>query len=137
MLAMTGTAAAHPQPGGFGFGLTAGWFDESDLKVRALQAAAEMPKPASGKSDVSCQDGTAGPYRCKNVDLLSNLPLAEIGGGTIGNDIWGWTDPRTNREYALMGRTNGTAFVDITNPPAPAVRRQPAHGGRRPAQLLA
>ncbi len=129
MLAVTGTAAAHPQPGGLGFGLYSGWFDESELKVRALQQASAMPKPRSGKSDVRCEDGMAGPYPCKNVDLLSNLPLAEIGGGAIGNDIWGWTDPRTNREYALMGRTNGTAFVDISNP------RRPRFVGNLPTEV--
>jgi hypothetical protein len=53
VLAMAGTASTHPQPGGFGFGLYSSWFDESDLKVRALQKAAEMPKPAAGRSDVA------------------------------------------------------------------------------------
>ncbi|HEX8457411.1 MAG TPA: choice-of-anchor B family protein [Pyrinomonadaceae bacterium] len=61
-----------------------------------------------------CTNGMAGTFPCHNVDLASFLPLAEIGGGT-GNDVWGWTDPDTNREYALMGRSNGTAFVDITD----------------------
>ncbi|MGB5498202.1 MAG: choice-of-anchor B family protein, partial [Maribacter sp.] len=28
---------------------------------------------------------------------------------------WGWTDPTTNKEYALMGLDNATAFVDITD----------------------
>ncbi len=51
----------------------------------------------------------------RNVEFLSNLPLAAIGGGR-GNDIWGWTDPTTGAEYALMGRTNGTSFVDVTDP---------------------
>lgn len=35
------------------------------------------------------------------------------------NDIWGWTDPVTGKEYAIVGRTNGTAFVDISNPTSP------------------
>lgn len=60
----------------------------------------------------------AGTYPCNNIDLLAFLPLANIGGGQ-GNDIWGWTDPVTGNEYALMGRTNGTAFVDITDPVNP------------------
>ncbi|MGH3647501.1 MAG: choice-of-anchor B family protein [Micromonosporaceae bacterium] len=63
---------------------------------------------------VPCQNGTAGNYPCNNVDLMSFLPLADIGGGN-GNDIWGWTDPSNNREYAIMGRTSGTSFVDITD----------------------
>ena len=35
------------------------------------------------------------------------------------NDIWGWTDPLDGKEYALLGRTSGTAFIDITDPNNP------------------
>ena len=35
------------------------------------------------------------------------------------NDIWGWTDPLDGKEYVLLGRTNGTAFIDISNPVSP------------------
>ncbi|MGH2541299.1 MAG: choice-of-anchor B family protein, partial [Ardenticatenaceae bacterium] len=62
--------------------------------------------------------GMAGQYPCDNVDLLAHMPLNTIGGGN-GNDIWGWTDPVTGKEYALAGRTNGTAFVDISDPENP------------------
>ncbi len=65
-----------------------------------------------------CVDGMAGEYPCSNVDLLAALPLSAIGGGS-GNDSWGWTDPVTGKEWALMGRTNGTAFVDISEPTNP------------------
>ncbi|MBK8984857.1 MAG: choice-of-anchor B family protein [Chloroflexi bacterium] len=65
-----------------------------------------------------CVSGFAGIYPCQNVDLLAFMPLASIGGGS-GNDIWGWTDPVGGKEYALMGRTNGTAFVDISDPENP------------------
>jgi choice-of-anchor B domain-containing protein len=40
-------------------------------------------------------------------------------GGGDGNDIWGWADALTGNEYALMGLTNGTAFVDVTDPDNP------------------
>jgi choice-of-anchor B domain-containing protein len=40
-------------------------------------------------------------------------------GGGDGNDIWGWVDPMNGNEYAIMGLTNGTAFVDITDPDNP------------------
>ncbi len=50
--------------------------------------------------------------------------------GTGGNDIWGWADPMTGREYALMGMTDGTAFVDVTDPDNPAVLgKLPTVGG--------
>ena len=59
-----------------------------------------------------------GPIPCRDIDLMAFLPHGEIGGGS-GNDIWGWTDPVTGREYALVGRSTGTAFVDISNPSQP------------------
>lgn len=65
-----------------------------------------------------CTNGFAGAYACNGIDLLAFMPLADIGGGS-GNDIWGWTDSTTGNEYALMGRSNGTAFVDITDPVNP------------------
>ncbi|MCZ6517860.1 MAG: choice-of-anchor B family protein, partial [Gammaproteobacteria bacterium] len=42
-------------------------------------------------------------------------------GGTMGNDIWGWTDPLDNTDYVLMGVNNGTAFVRLTDPNNPTV----------------
>ena len=66
----------------------------------------------------TCSDGMAGTYPCSNVDLMSFLALADIGGGEA-NDIWGWTDSSTGKEYAIMGRTNGTSFVDISDPVNP------------------
>ncbi|HEY9402297.1 MAG TPA: choice-of-anchor B family protein [Pyrinomonadaceae bacterium] len=71
-------------------------------------------QPMKAMGLTPCVNGKAGTFPCHNVDLASFLPLAEIGGGT-GNDVWGWTDPETNKEYALMGRSNGTAFVDISD----------------------
>jgi choice-of-anchor B domain-containing protein len=75
-----------------------------------------------------CVNGMAGTFPCRNVDLASFLPLADIGGGS-GNDVWGWTDPATNKEYALMGRSNGTAFVDISDAEHPVyLGNLPTHG---------
>ncbi len=54
-------------------------------------------------------------YASSNMTLADQFDLNQIGGGS-GADIWGWTDPMTNREYALMARSNGTAFVDVTDP---------------------
>ena len=52
------------------------------------------------------------------------------GDGTQGNDIWGWADPDTGKEYALMGLFNGTAFVDISDP------ENPVFLGRLPTQTV-
>ncbi len=73
-------------------------------------------------AEVRCSDdGKASAFECGNTSLQSFLPIAEIGGkrGTNMNDNWGWTDPTTGREIAILGRTDGTSFVDVTNPSNP------------------
>ncbi|MGJ8665534.1 MAG: choice-of-anchor B family protein [Patiriisocius sp.] len=62
-----------------------------------------------------CSGGSAGPFDCDGYDLQSRISLADMNAGS-GNDSWGWTDPTTGKEYALMGLNNGTAFVDISDP---------------------
>ncbi|MEO6212250.1 MAG: choice-of-anchor B family protein [Vicinamibacterales bacterium] len=76
-----------------------------------------------------CASGLAFNFPCRNVDLASFLPLSDIGGGS-GNDIWGWTDPLTSKEYALMGRSTGTSFVDISDP------ERPVYLGNLPTQTV-
>ena len=77
-----------------------------------------------------CVDGRAAGYPCDGIDLLSFIPLAQLGaGGSRANDLWGWKDPETGREFVLLGLGNGTAFVEITNPLAPVfLGHLPAHG---------
>ena len=71
--------------------------------------------------EVSCEEGTASEYTCNEVDMLSFLSVEDVGGarGVQLNDVWGWTDPSSNREYALVGRYDGTSFVDVTEPSNP------------------
>ncbi len=83
-----------------------------------LQAGLAQPLPASGS--FSCEGGMAGPYPCKDVDLESFTPLPQLGGAT-GNDIWGWTDPKTGAEIAIMGSSTSTGFVDVSDPQNPRV----------------
>ncbi len=61
-----------------------------------------------------CENGFADIYPCNGYDLLAKLPLS-VFNAAAGNDIWGWTDTTTNKEYAILGLDNGTAFVDITD----------------------
>jgi choice-of-anchor B domain-containing protein len=72
--------------------------------------------------EVRCNDdGKAADFECGNTSLESFLPIEAVGGkrGTNMNDNWGWTDPVTGREIAILGRTDGASFVDITNPSSP------------------
>jgi len=55
-----------------------------------------------------------------NVMFMKALDLRTSGiTSKRGNDIWGWTDPETNKEYAIMGMDNKTSFVDVTDPANP------------------
>ena len=80
-------------------------------------------EPLAATGFTPCVNGHAGTFPCDKVDLGSLLPIADIDGtnatGVTANDIWGWTDPLTNKEYALLGLSNSVAFVDVTNPNAP------------------
>ncbi len=73
-----------------------------------------------GQVDCDANSEAAG-FGCNEVDLVAFLPIKAIGGGRGArlNDIWGWTDPESGKEYALVGRTDGTSFVDITDPGNP------------------
>jgi choice-of-anchor B domain-containing protein len=87
-----------------------------------LHSRKRLPRDAGAPEepvfDQRCAGGRAAGFPCRGVDLAAFLPHDTIGGGE-GNDIWGWTDPETGREYALVGKTVGTAFVDVTDPTAP------------------
>jgi len=84
------------------------------------------PPPLSVGPDI-CTNGSAGDFPCSGITLRKRVPY-ELMDGPSGNDIWGWFDASTGKEYALMGMTNGTAFVDITNP------EDPVFLGRLPTQ---
>lgn len=87
--------------------------------------SASAPSPEATSKSFSgmaqCIGGVAEGFPCSNVDLVSFLPLGELGAGTgIGlNDAWGWIDPDTGQRWALMAREDGVAFVDITDPASP------------------
>ena len=85
--------------------------------------------------DVDCDDGTAGEFGCTDVDIVSFLPVQAIGGtrGVEVNDVWGWTDPVTGTEWALVGRYDGTSFIDLSDPSNPVYAGNlPLTDGARP-----
>ena len=69
----------------------------------------------------ACVGGFSGDYPCSNVDRMGFISINDMGGsGPHGiNDIWGWTDPNTGVEYALVGKDLGLAIVDISDPISP------------------
>ena len=71
-------------------------------------------------SQFPCVNGMANGHPCDGFDLMSHIPIDILGGeGARGNDSWGWTDPQTGKEYALIGTSTNAAFVDMTDPSNP------------------
>jgi choice-of-anchor B domain-containing protein len=68
-----------------------------------------------------CVSGFAGSYACNGVDMSARLPLASFTPSPPSSsaEIWGWTDPATGKEIALIGLSNGVGFVDVSAPEAP------------------
>ncbi|MBT3479682.1 MAG: choice-of-anchor B family protein [Candidatus Marinimicrobia bacterium] len=72
---------------------------------------------------ILCENGKAEDYDCNSLDLMGYITTSELSGGTLTetNDIWGWTDSTTGKEYAIVGLLIGTSFVDVTDPENPFV----------------
>ena len=110
-VALVGCATTAPPP--------ASPADPTPTPTPALSAAAGAC--TDGVAQLTATDGTVdGPYDCSRVALVAHIPLSTFSARS-GNDIWGWTDPQTSKEYALVGLDNGTMFVDVSNPAAPVV----------------
>ena len=100
--------------------------------MRRLSAVLLLTLSASvtaGAQTIACENGMAvlpdvGGFECDGVDLVGYLPPASfaVDGSPAAaehNDIWGWTDPETGVEYALVGTLNGVGFVDLSDPSVP------------------
>lgn len=69
-----------------------------------------------------CINGFADDHPCNGYDLMSHISIDELGGENAeGNDSWGWTDPETGKEYALIGTTTSAAFVDVSDASNPLI----------------
>jgi choice-of-anchor B domain-containing protein len=95
-------------------------------------ARAQAPQAAVTGTRVACTGGAAADFACNGVDLMAFVPRTDLGSTYPVNDIWGWTDPETGTEYALVAKRDGTAFVDLHDPENPRlVGTLPLHAGAR------
>ncbi len=96
---------------------------ERDFTVDVADSASNADsRSRAPQTFAPCVRGmAAGTFPCDGVDMLSHVSHAELG-TTFVNDIWGWTDPRTRKDYALVGASEGTVFVDISDPKRPSVQ---------------
>jgi choice-of-anchor B domain-containing protein len=92
------------------------------------------PEPITGGMR-ECRDGKVAGHDCSEVDLVSYLPVSALGGdrGMIVNDLWGWTDPESGKEYAIVGRADATVFIDVSAAANPVYLGElPLHTGATP-----
>lgn len=63
-------------------------------------------------------------YPSLNINLLAHLNPEKDATGTDGrkySGCWGWAQTNKNREYAIVGTSSQTYFIDVTNPSSPVV----------------
>ena len=93
---------------------------EGDLKLRDRQ------RPVRGEAWRAVDQGdggvAGGGFTASGIVLKAWFPLNTFATGVQnGNSCWGWVSPG-GREYAIMGLSNGTGFVDITDPGASVIK---------------
>lgn len=87
---------------------TKGLDRETAQKLASTRAALQSNTVAT-----ACVGGSADGFPCDDVDLVAHL--ADRTPSARGADIWGFQDLNTNREYAIMGYSTGTAVYDVTD----------------------
>jgi choice-of-anchor B domain-containing protein len=103
---------------------------------RARLLSEESSFAAVTGAEQQCQEGNSKGFGCSDVDLLSFIPVKGMGGkrGVQLSGMWGWTDPESSREFALIGRVDGTSFVEVTDPSRPRYLGDlPLTAGARPS----
>lgn len=120
--AVAGPSAAHPEQDSV---YSDGHYPSEE--ARAYELANVVAANANADSNAPrgyapCINGMAAKtFPCDGVDMMSHLTLADLG-VTFVSDIWGWTDPQTDEDYAILGGRQATVFVDISDPKRPEVR---------------
>lgn len=76
-------------------------------------------------ADGNIQPGTMAYFPARGIQLLSWVSLGDLAlpGSANGNSCFGYTSP-SGREYAIFGQSDGTTFVEITQPSNPVVVAQ-------------
>ena len=69
-------------------------------------------------SQTPCVGNNSSGFPCNDYDLMNHFNKATLS-NEDGSDIWGWTDPLNNNEYALVTFEDKTCFLNITDPVNP------------------
>ncbi|MBA3308909.1 MAG: choice-of-anchor B family protein [Nocardioidaceae bacterium] len=120
MIGVVSTVASYAHDDGMGGVHPPGQAQQAH-EFENVVASNANEKSNAPRSFAPCIRGMAAKtFPCDGVDMMSHLTLDDLG-LSFANDIWGWTDPRTRSEYALIGGTEGTVFVDISDPKRPDI----------------
>ncbi len=73
-------------------------------------------------------------YPSLNINLLSHMTPETDNTGSDGrkySGCWGWYQASKNKEYAIVGTSSKTYFIDVSNPQSPVIRDSvmAAHAG--------
>lgn len=88
------------------------------LALTTLPAGLSANAQSAPTTTAKCKNGKAGEYLCKDIDLVGHVPAEVMGNAGIA-DVWGWVDPETKKEYAILGSTDGVQFLDVSKPEKP------------------
>lgn len=107
---------------GLGFNVVADLKGTGESKLAATDELLKM-RNSLRKSIAAtpCQGGVAAGLPCEDVDLLSHVAFSDVSGAPLstaavsGADVWGFVDLNTNREYAIVSYSFGTAVFDVTD----------------------
>ncbi len=89
-----------------------------DPKVKDIKPRYEGPGwRAATRGDVPLN------FQSVGVKLESWISVPDFGDHNRANDCWGYTSP-AGREYAIIGLSDGTAFVEVTDPANPEIVTQ-------------
>jgi choice-of-anchor B domain-containing protein len=63
-------------------------------------------------------------YQSQNISLLSVISPNTTTNTSVNkySGCWGWYQASKNKEYAISGGSNGTYFIDVTNPLVPVLK---------------
>lgn len=94
--------------------------DRKGLDAAARRAIANYEVTQTSSGATACADDFAGAYPCKDVDLHAHMATSDLSTAPYSvADVWGFVDLNTEREYALLGLSNGLAAIDVTDPATP------------------
>ncbi|MDA0683221.1 MAG: choice-of-anchor B family protein [Bacteroidetes bacterium] len=125
-VALSATVGAVGMPGhDYGLG-SAVVYEQPDNGSWEKIAAYNRPVadlPSMTGNQVDCEEGQANGYSCSNVDMVSFISLKDLrmNRGVRLNDVWGWTDSETGKEYGIVGHMEAAVFIDMSDPTAPMV----------------